>query len=471
MDLFFTLNLVYPQAVLRDDGRALFLAISFHASVDVIATLVQACPQATLARVGRSGVGGVPLRRALENQSPIAVQALLCTSPEVVLDADARVHNTALHAALESGTPTIKLATLQLLLRMAPKLAVQRNRAGQTPLTLACRRWQSFHESVQREQQTLAQMQQQQQQEINPTAMRDFEAQGAGLLANIHILEGHCEQMWQLMVLLMQAAFCGTIAAVDHDGPLLPAAAAGAQQQPQHQVHNHDSDGNTDNNSEATVHASASSAQQPQQPPPPQPPARQQPIRFHVLHAAVSLHLPLRVVLHALELYVASDRRNYPWAHSALHYCILSTPFQHTPLHVHVPQQQHNEKNLLLEKEQCILKALQIYPEATQFPGAAGCLALHLAAQASRTVSVVVLQELWTHYPAALATLDPLWRLYPFQIAAVEKEQRAATATTTTAAEQQGVATTSQATNEDLMQLSAVFVLLKQCPDLIHLHL
>ena len=129
---------VYPQAVVMDGCglNPLFIAIRFNADADIIRCLVNACSSATLTR---DRGYGLPLRRAIENQSPIAVQECLCTCPEIVLDGDQHIHNTALHSAIETGTA--RLSTIDLLVQVAPQVANRRNKGGRTPLRMACDRY------------------------------------------------------------------------------------------------------------------------------------------------------------------------------------------------------------------------------------------------------------------------------------------------------------------------------------------
>jgi hypothetical protein len=93
-----------PGAVVMDGCgmNPLFMAIQQNASLQVIQALVHAKPIAT---VSRDRGGGLPLRRAIEIKSPTAILKCLCTSPDVVTDADLHMKNTALHAAFDCGFP------------------------------------------------------------------------------------------------------------------------------------------------------------------------------------------------------------------------------------------------------------------------------------------------------------------------------------------------------------------------------
>lgn len=412
----------------------------------------------------------MPLRRAIENQSPLAVQACLCTCPLVVLDADIHVHNTALHTALEYGATTLKLATVKLMLRMAPQLAMTVSKSGQTPLTLACQQWQRFRDSLRHRQSIY-----EEQQLLLATGPAPVVgANNSPSSAAIHALEAHCRRMWLMIITLMKAAFYGVI-----DDPIVRniptlTTASSLRQEQQQDNHGYDDNGNDLLTLQSALHQQ----------------------HLHVLHAAVSLpQLPLTVVIHALELYAQdASTRNDPSGRYPLQLCILTSQppqqpsqlqeaSQHPAMAAAAAIQRYNhEKNLFLLKEQVILKTLHVLPQATQLPDFTGRLALSLAAQQATSISATVLQELWSHHPAALATLDPVWRLYPFQIAAVQKEQPqpqqqrpcqqgGTTATTTTPTSQGGGVGVCWKEMQDLLQLSAIFLLLKQRPDLIHLHL
>jgi hypothetical protein len=474
------LCLAYPQAVICDGCglNPLFLAIRYNVRVETIQTMVAACPQATWTR---DRGHGLPLRRAMENQSPLAVHASLCTSPMVVLDAEAsspHVHNTALHAALESSPTTVKVATVELMLRMAPQLALAVSKSGQTPLTLACQQWQRFRDSLRCRQ---LQYQIQQQSLLAATAnttTNNNNIANTPTLAAIHTLEAHCRHMWLIIIPLIKAAFYGVI-----DDPIviniptltMMTVASGSLGQ-QQQEGNHD---DHDNHGHDLLTLEPSSL-------------HRQPL--HVLHAAVFMQpLPLDVVTHALEMHSQdAAARNDPSGRYPLQLAILrrqapqqqtsqeEVPCGHPGMAAAAAIQRFNkEKNLLLLKEQVILKTLQVYPQATQLPDVTGRLALSLAAQQATSISTNVLEELWLHHPAALATLDPFWRLYPFQIAAVQKEQPQPcqqgggrmTTSTISSASYQRAGEECWKEMQDLRQLSAIFVLLTQRPDLIHLHL
>lgn len=329
----------------------LFVAIRFNADVGVIRCLVQAYPSCTLAR---DRGNGLPLRRAIENQSPVEIQACLCTSPEVVLDADAYVHNTALHGALECGTA--REATVELLVQTAPEIALTRSKSGQTPLNLACQRWQRVRSHQRRD-------------------------------------EAHLRHLWRMVQCLMRAAFYGKFQGDGQDAP--------------------------------------------------------------TLHAALSLQTPLDVVLHAMEACGEEIRLQDPQGRYALQLAVENRP------PVDYPMSLTTVETYLKQKEVQILKVLELCPEVASLPNADGRLALSLAAGAN-SVSECVLQELWQVDPAGLRKLDPLFRLYPFQVAALPKSPLPMITYSERAAEQ-------WRETEDLLHLSSIYTLLRQAPDLIHL--
>jgi hypothetical protein len=165
----------FPEAVVKDGCglNPLFVAIRFNADVEVIRCLVRAYPPCTLTR---DRGDGLPLRRAIENQSAVEILACLCTSPQVVLDADDYVYNTALHGALECGTA--REATVELLVRIAPEISLTRSKSGQTPLNLACMRWQR----------------------VRAHRRRD---------------ESHLRSLWRLVLCLMRGALYGDVSSTD----------------------------------------------------------------------------------------------------------------------------------------------------------------------------------------------------------------------------------------------------------------
>lgn len=342
---------VFPKAVIMDGCglNPLFVAIRFNADVSVVRCLVQAYPKCTLTR---DRGGGLPLRRAIENQSPIEIQACLCTSPEVVLDADTYIHNTALHGALECGTA--REATVELLVRTAPEIALTRAKCGQTPLDFACQRWLRFH------------------------SPRRGEA--------------HVWSLWRMVLCLMRAAFYGPSLENNVDSP--------------------------------------------------------------ILHAAVSLQVPPKVVLHVLhtrrdETRLLDSEGRYPLqlaiqSHPPLDYAMTLVSLE----------------RFLEQKEKVILELLEIYPEAASLPNSDGRVALSLAAGES-SVSNCVLQALWRVNPTLLRQLDPVTGLYPFQIAALP------TAPLPRITSQRSAEQWRQ--KADGLRLTAVFDLIKQAPDLIRL--
>jgi ankyrin repeat protein len=343
---------VCPESVVNDGCglNPLFVAIRFNADVEVVRCLVTAYPSCTSTR---DRGNGLPLRRAIENQSPVETLACLCTSPEVVLDADAYVHNTALHGALECGTA--REATVELMVQTAPEIALTRSKSGQTPLNLASQRWQRVRSHRRRD-------------------------------------EKHLGHVWRMVQCLMRAAFYGKF-----QGNILGAP---------------------------------------------------------TLHAALSLQMPLDIVLFALECCKDESRVKDPQGRYALQLAIenclpLDYPISLPMVEAHLTQ-----------KEVKILKVLEQCPEVASLPNADGRTALSLAAGAN-SVSELVLQNLWQVDPTALRRMDSFFRLYPFQVAALAKGPLPMI-TSERAAEQWREA-------EDMLHLSSIYTLLRQAPDLIQL--
>lgn len=134
------LTKTFPEAVeMAACGMSpLNCAIRQMASVQVIQTLVRARPEATKSR---DHAGAFPLRRAMEIHCSTAVLTCLCTSPEIVMDTDDHMNNTALHAAFERGNGIPRESMVRLMVTTAPKVATLACRSGHTPLTLACRKY------------------------------------------------------------------------------------------------------------------------------------------------------------------------------------------------------------------------------------------------------------------------------------------------------------------------------------------
>jgi hypothetical protein len=346
------ISAVCPESVVNDGCglNPLFVAIRFNADVEVIRCMVEAYPPCTLTR---DRGNGLPLRRAIENQSPVEMLACLCTSPEVVLDADAYVHNTALHGALECGTA--REATVELLVRSAPEIALTRSKSGQTPLNLASQRWQRVRSHRRRD-------------------------------------EGHLRHLWRMVQCLMRAAFYGKFQDDQLGAP--------------------------------------------------------------TLHAALSLQIPLDVVLYAMEACKDETRVKDPQGRYALQLAVENRPPLDYPMSLTMVE------TYLQQKEVKILKVLEQCPEVASLPNNDGRTALSLAAGAT-SVSERVLQELWKVDPSALRKLDVFFRLYPFQVAALAKAPLPMI-TSERAADQ-------WRETEDLLHLSSTYTLLRQAPDLIQL--
>lgn len=131
-----------PKAVVMSGCglNPLFLAIRRNVPPEVIRCLVDANPSSTMTR---DRCDGFPLRRAVEQQAHLSTLESLITCPEVVTDADPHLGHTVLHNAFECGIPRDTM--VDLLVRTAPSVATQRNRTGQTPLSLACQRFLRVH--------------------------------------------------------------------------------------------------------------------------------------------------------------------------------------------------------------------------------------------------------------------------------------------------------------------------------------
>jgi len=352
--LYLFFSLVYPEAVVKDgcELNPLFVAIRFNAEVEVVRCLVRAYPASTLTR---DRGNGLPLRRAIENQSPVEIQACLCTSRKVVLDADPYVYNTALHGALECGTA--RESTVELLVRTSPEIALTRSKSGMTPLNLACQRWQRLQANRPRD-------------------------------------EGHLSTLWRIVERLMRAAFYG--ACNPHE-------------------------------------------------------------KTPTLHAAVSLQIPLEAALNAIHVH---KREAAVWDSSG-RYPLQLVIENRPPLEI--PLTLQSIETYMEQKEATIQSVLHVYPKAASLPNASGQCALSLAAGAS-SISFRTLQMLWCVDPTQFERLDPVYGLYPFQIAALPKGPLPKTTSEK--------ATEEWRKKEDLEQLSSIYELLEQKPDLVlrHLH-
>ena len=132
-----------PNAVVNDSCglNPLFVALRYKATTEVIQCLVRAYPDVITTR-DRSGA--FPFRRAVEERSVLDIQRLLAKSKDVVVDTDRTTHDTVLHLLLSSGggSSNLLLARVEMMLKIAPDLAVQKNKLGESPLSIATRRWE-----------------------------------------------------------------------------------------------------------------------------------------------------------------------------------------------------------------------------------------------------------------------------------------------------------------------------------------
>jgi hypothetical protein len=172
------------------------------------------------------------------------------------------------------------------------------------------------------------------------------------------------------------------------------------------------------------------------------------------LHAALSLQIPLDVVLFAMEACKDETRVKDPQGRYALQLAVENRPPLDYPMSLTMVE------TYIKQKEIKILKVLERCPEVASLPNADGRTALSLAAGAT-SVSERVLQELWQVDPPALRKLDAFFRLYPFQVAALVKAPLPMI-TSERAADQ-------WRETEDLLHLSSIYTLLRQAPDLIQL--
>jgi hypothetical protein len=160
------------------------------------------------------------------------------------------------------------------------------------------------------------------------------------------------------------------------------------------------------------------------------------PTKSPALHAALSLHVPLDIVMAALDCFpeqaVMPDRDGRYALWSA-----IQTP--------RAPAQ----------KREIILQTLQLFPDAARHPQKDGRMALSLAADAEGTGGEV-LRKLWRANPDAGKQLDPLYKIYPFQVAALPKK------ITTDSSKGRG-----DDEELELNQLSAIFELLLAEPSLL----
>lgn len=374
-----------PNAVLNKSCglNPLFVAIRFNAPVEVIQCLVRANPAALTTR--DQGYG-LPFHRSIENQSPVSVQKCLANTREIVLDADPLIHNTALHSALDCGSA--KETTVDWILQMAPEIATKRNKAGKTPLSLACQKWQRYHHQKQQNQQRRRQRRPDLAvTRLRPNRRATWEQDNLG-------------PSWHMVERLMRAAFYGS--------------------RNREKMAGINSDNNNNNNP--------------------------------VLHAAVSLFVPQDVVEQAVSAHRHEARVQDSLGRYPLHLSLLHRP----PTDCVLPLS--SAQTYLDQKEWTILKMLHLFPEAAYIPQE-GTLPLHLAASSS-SVSLEVLKELWSVNPCSLFRRDAKLLLYPFQIAALPKAPLPALT--------YQKATFEWRQMEDLLQLGAIFELLKQTPQLIH---
>jgi hypothetical protein len=333
-----------PEAVIMDacGMNPLFMAIQQNAPLQVIQALVHAKPTATLSR---DRGGSLPLRRAMEIKSPTAILKCLCTSPEVVTDADLHMKNTALHAAFDCGFP--RESMVRLLLMTAPHVSTQECRSGHTPLTLACQKY-----------------------------------------ARIIDLDYHPQQIHMLKILSMLLR-AWAYSHLDPEG--IAALIQG---------------------DELTV------------------------------HAAVSTILPKNIAITTIQSYPHQAAVPDIYGHYPL-YLAMTGPYQET-------------------KRDILLQLMKQYPNATSMYSHDGRSMLSVAAS-SRAIAPNVVEELVKAHPAALRQLDPLIGLYPFQMAALKKEDYKESQQLHPRIQKEW----DQKVDEDLYQLSVIFQLLLAAPDLV----
>jgi len=318
--------------------NSLFVAIQQNASLHTIKALVRARPQVTSRR--DSG-GAFPLRRAMEKHAPTALLECLCTSPEIVMDVDDHMNNTALHTAFECGIP--QKSMVRLLVTIAPQVSILKCRSGHTPLTLACQKYVRLVE-------------------------RGY---------------SHSQSMWNSVSILLRAAKYG-----NEDLPSL--------------LQTED----------------------------------------FVVHAAVSTLLPKKVVMTALTLnpeqaLFPDFNRSYPLL------LALTGPYEES-------------------KRDVVLQVLQQYPEAASVVSSDGRSMLSIAATA-RSIHPDVITELLNANPDALRQLDPHVSLYPFQLAALEKDEAGSASDLHPRIRKEW----ENKVDQDILQVSVIFRLMVAAPDLV----
>lgn len=161
-----------------------------------------------------------------------------------------------------------------------------------------------------------------------------------------------------------------------------------------------------------------------------------------VVHAAVSTLLPKEVVMNALYLYpdqagLADCFGNYPFQ------LTLTSPYEGA-------------------KSDILLKLLDQYPEAATFRTQDGQSMLATAVM-SLSVDARVIARLVQVQPETLRELNPVLNLYPFQLAALAKSSSATGSSVHPRIEKEW----NKKVDQDLVQLSVIFVLLRAAPDLV----
>ena len=345
LDLIQLLVQACPESVVMDGCglNPLFMAIYRSASLEVTQALVDADLSVTNSR---DRGGGLPLRRAIELQSPTAILQCLCTSPDIVTDVDSHMGNTALHASFQCGVP--RESMVRLLVTTAPHVSTLACRSGHTPLTLACEKY-----------------------------IQIVNEERSNLLVTT---------IWDIASLLLRASKHGII----------------------------------HSDLEALLNQ-----------------------EDYILHSAVSTILPWEIMSRALawsnQARVADGFGRYPlfWA--------LTGPCEQS-------------------KQKIVRTLVHAYPEAASFCTDDGRSMLSVAARA-RSISPDIIEALVLEYPAALRRLDPQYKLYPFQVAALEKDTHKGTEL-----HPRIRAKWDQTVDEDLFQLSAIYKLLLAAPELVQAH-
>jgi hypothetical protein len=115
-------------------------------------------------------------------------------------------------------------------------------------------------------------------------------------------------------------------------------------------------------------------------------------------------------------------------------------------------------------KRDIVLQLIQQYPNATSLYSEDGRSMLSVAASA-RSIVPDVVEELVKAHPAALRQLDLLFGLYPFQVAALEKND-----SNDSQLHPRIKKEWDQKVDEDLFQVSVIFHLLLAAPDLVLVH-